>query len=116
MTFKDVYKFPLIADVNGCFIWTDNSVMAFMLLFDDNYALAKYLVDRINGGVEARDNMRPFKVENGVVMNRLGHELLLVRGWGHLTGKNALHLPIDEAVNIQDEFLEFCVNQLNKQL
>lgn len=114
MTFNEVYKLPLIADVYGDFIWADNSVMAFILLFDDNYDLAKYLVDRINGELESTDNMRPFKAENGIIKNRFGDELLLVGGWGHLIGINALYLNTKEAARIQDEFLEFCVNQLNK--
>lgn len=114
MNFKDVYKLPLIADVNGCFIWTDNSVMAFSQLFEDNYDFAKYLVNRINGTIEADDNLRPFRVVGGVIQDSTGKNLLLVRGWGHLTGLYALHLPTEEAAKIQDEFLEYCVNQLNK--
>lgn len=114
MNFKDVYKLPLIADVNGCFIWTDNSVMAFTRLFEDNYDFAKYLVGRINGTIEADDNLRPFRVVGGVIQDSTGKNLLLVRGWGHLVGLGALHLPEEEAARIQDEFLEYCVNQLNK--
>ena len=114
MDFKDVYKFPLIADVNGCFIWTDNSVMAFTELFEDNYEFAKYLVDRINGTVEADDNLRPFKAIDDVIEDNSGKEVLLVRGWGHLVGIGALHLPVEEAAKIQDDFLDYCVNQLNK--
>ena len=42
-----------------------------------------------------------------------GKILLLVRGWGHLTGGGALNLPPDKAAEIQDAFAEHIVNKLS---
>lgn len=39
--------------------------------------------------------------------------LLLIRGWGHLTGTGGLNLPMDEAAKLQDEFANYIVNKLS---
>ena len=41
-----------------------------------------------------------------------GQPMLLLRGWGHLTGCGALNLPPDQAAKIQDDFANWVVNKL----
>ena len=38
--------------------------------------------------------------------------ILLLRGWGHLTGGGALNLPDKEAIQIQNEFLDWVISKL----
>ena len=39
----------------------------------------------------------------------IGHKLILIRGWGNLTGAGAHNLSVEEAANIQDTFADFIV-------
>ena len=39
--------------------------------------------------------------------------VMMIRGWGHLTGCGALNLPDDVAAKIQDDFGNFIVETLN---
>ena len=39
-----------------------------------------------------------------------------VRGWGHLTGTGALHLPLQDAQRIQDGFVQHIAKQLKATL
>ncbi len=42
-----------------------------------------------------------------------GKLLLVVRGWGHLTGSGGLNLHLEEAERIQDQFAECVISKLN---
>lgn len=42
-------------------------------------------------------------------------KIILLRGWGHLTGVGGLHLPPDVAAKIQDEFGEWIAKTLNNK-
>lgn len=41
-----------------------------------------------------------------------GEILMVARGWGHLTGIEALNLSSKEAMIIQNEFTEYILNKL----
>lgn len=40
--------------------------------------------------------------------------IMLIRGWGHLTGTGGLHLKDEDAAKIQDDFGQYIVETLNK--
>ena len=40
--------------------------------------------------------------------------IMLIRGWGHLTGTGGLHLKDEDAAKIQDGFGQYIVETLNK--
>lgn len=40
--------------------------------------------------------------------------IMLIRGWGHLTGTGGLHLKDEDAAKIQDAFGQYIVETLNK--
>ena len=40
--------------------------------------------------------------------------IMLIRGWGHLTGTGGLHLKDEAAAKIQDDFGQYIVETLNK--
>lgn len=40
--------------------------------------------------------------------------IMLIRGWGHLTGIGGLHLKDEDAAKIQDDFGQYIVETLNK--
>lgn len=45
-----------------------------------------------------------------------GINVMLIRGWGHLTGEGALNLPYREASKIQDDFGEWIVKKLKQEV
>lgn len=118
MTFKEVYKFPLKVDESCPIItWTADKQRAFDWCVNISLEKQQELVDMINGikqyqfkykfyreGIEIHSENPIFK----------GEPVLLIRGWGYLTGTGGLHLPQEEAIRIQDEFGDYIVEQLNK--
>ena len=40
--------------------------------------------------------------------------IMLIRGWGYLTGTGGLHLKNEDAAKIQDDFGQFIVETLNR--
>lgn len=115
ISFKKAYKFPLHVDKNRTYIWTNDYTMAFNYLID-NADYIKQIIRKINGkDVPELDCSKPFSIAGSLkIQDKFGNKLLLLRGWGHLTGVGGLNLEPEEAMDIQDEFLKYCVNQLNK--
>ena len=106
----EIYKRPFRAD--GTFIFSSNNVMA--LMASDCHNSPEKLMERtceiLNGDSPSNGNPN-LSYSNGEVFN--GAQLLLVvRGFGHLTGRGGLNLPIEEALRIQDEFGEWVCGRL----
>lgn len=123
-TYKDIYKFPL----HDCFISDDgfrsgqifDSANNFVFQFEDISDENQEKVLNVLNGVETlkNDNLFFNHREGCIMMNNnniLETKIILIRGWGNLTGIGAHHLPPEEAANIQDSFAEFIVEQLNKR-
>lgn len=106
----EIYRRPFRAD--GPFIFSANDVMALMASDCINYPekLMERTCEILNG--EASSNGNPnLSYSNGEVFN--GPRLLLVvRGFGHLTGRGGLNLTVEDALRIQDEFGEWVCGRL----
>lgn len=107
----EIYKPPFRTD--GVFVWSSNDVMALMCadgIADQELLLTK-LCDILNG------TAKPAKISeyNYYATEIYCNEklLLIVRGWGHLTGKGALNLDEETAVQIQDEFGKWVISKLS---
>lgn len=102
MTIFDVYKPPFRTD--GMFIFSSNDVMTLMVAdcLHEPEKLMERTCQIMNG--ESQSNGNPnISYSNGEIYN--GAQLLMVvRGFGYLTGQGALNLSIEEALKIQDEF------------
>jgi hypothetical protein len=118
MTFKEVYKFPLKVD-NYCPIitWTADKQRAFDWCVDVSSEKQQELIDVLNGTKQFQFKYKFYREgieihsENPIFK---GKPILLIRGWGYLTGIGGLHLPQEEAIKIQDDFGDYIVEQLNK--
>ena len=113
MTASEVYKPPFHHD--GTMIWSANNVMAIMAA--DCHQYPDKLIERtcqiLNGEVKSNGNPQITYV-NGEIFN--GPQLLLViRGFGYLTGSGGLNLPLETAIKIQDEFGEWVCRKLRNQ-
>lgn len=109
LTFKEVYQLPLTVDDYMSYIWSANGVMTFDNLIDDKNVLSEIL-EILNGTSEKKVTCEVM-YEKGYI-KIAGQPILLLRGWGHLTGCGALNLPPNQAAKIQDDFANWVVNKL----
>ena len=112
-----VWSLPFKKDPDGysVYIWDNEHNMCFNYLGND-YALYERIVNLLNG-----EPAEPFKRvgfnENTIAVSddeqaTEAKPILLVRGWGHLTGRGGLRLSVEEAVSKQNELLEYCARKL----
>lgn len=109
LTFKEVYKLPLRDDFSMCYIWSANHVMTFNKLIDNSEIIKEILA--ILNGESTKKVKADVTYEEGYIKID-GHPILLLRGWGYLTGCGALNLPEEKAAKIQDDFANWVVNKL----
>jgi hypothetical protein len=125
--FSKYYKFPLkMWEGTSVKVFTDDNNMAFdwLLPYGKQYnGIKQRLLDRINGY-----DYTPWAIKKIFYENKDGHivcrteegdnagneiKVLLVRGWGMLTGVGGYNLDPSVAAQIQDDFTEFILKQLN---
>lgn len=134
INFKDYYKFPLKWDKGfSVKVFTQDNSMAFdfmmpmflqtmypdgVLISDDD---KEKIVNCLNGeGNPPKDNLElKYNSDNTTIQvkDKEGkfRDLLVVRGWGALTGVGGHALPQEKAIPIQDAFAEFIVKTLSKK-
>jgi len=119
-TYLDIYLPPLIQETmdEGRLLSrriTDSKhQFVFQFQFDDEKAQRKIL-DAINGLQNLINPELSFKHKEGFIVDNKDRQLILIRGWGNLTGQGGHKLSAEEAANVQDTFAEFIVKQLNKR-
>ena len=122
--FKNYFKFPLkMWEHLDIKVFTDDDRMAFDWFINMSRNIKDLYVAKING-----ENNKPYKVKktfyhknDGIVYCRIeegedaGKEVKFfrIRGWGMLTGTGGYHLDSDVAAQVQDDFMNYCINQLN---
>lgn len=109
-TYKDVYQFPL--EESHGWIYDQKRNFVFQFMIDDEKKEQKIL-DVINGKENFKNLDLVFKHEQGQIFDKSGLPIILIRGWGNLTGTGAMNLSVEEASNIQDTFANFIVERLN---
>ena len=109
-TYKEVYQLPLEDQHGWIYDKKGNFVFQFLI---DNEEMEKKLLDVINGKKNLTNLDLVFKHEQGQVVDKSGLPIILIRGWGNLTGTGAMNLSVEEASNIQDTFADFIVERLN---
>lgn len=108
----DVYKLPLHADHHGSYAWTPDDTMALDFDFDVDMKVREEIIATINGERESSTKER-WRVRNDIDFFLDGVYMFCVRGWGHLTGTGAMHLPEESAARIQDEFVNYILSKIN---
>lgn len=122
--FKDYFKFPLkMWDDFDIKVFTDDDKMAFDWLINIPREVKEGFVSRINGEHKVQQVKKEYyHKNNGIVYCRVlegenegkEYKLFRIRGWGMLTGIGGYHLPEETAAEVQDAFMEYCVEMLNK--
>jgi len=120
-TFDEVnkyYRFPLhIPEWCPVYIETADNETAFNLTFpdEDNPDGTYYskIVQKLNDptSIDLKDSF--YINEYRIVSKERDENILIVRGWGMLTGIGANHLDAKYAAEIQDSFLAICCDRLN---
>ncbi len=109
-TYTDVYQLPL--EENHGWIYDQKGNFVFQFMIDDEKTERKIL-NVINGEENFKNLDLVFKHEKGQIVDKSGLPIILIRGWGNLTGIGAMNLSVEEASNIQDTFASFIVERLN---
>ena len=109
-TYKDVYQLPLEENHGWIYDQKGNFVFQFMI---DNEKTEQKILDVINGKENFKNLDLVFKHEQGRIVDKSGLPIILIRGWGNLTGTGAMNLSVEEASNIQNTFASFIVERLN---
>jgi hypothetical protein len=118
MKWQDCYKLPLKVD-DYCTIitWTADNQRAFDWCVNISPEKQQELIDVINGVKQYQFKYKFYREdsyifsENPIFNNE---PVLSIRGWGYLRGSGGLHLSLEEATKIQDDFGDYIVEQLNK--
>lgn len=110
-TYKDIYQFPLHNSEIG---WVRDAKSQFVFQFQFHEPLLQNNIIEIINGIEKPKSQRKFIHKDGII-EEMGKEYILIRGWGNLTGTGGHNLSPEEAANVQDTFAEFIVNQLNQK-
>lgn len=121
-TYKDVYTLPLKMLDKDYYsrVYDSNNNVVFQFTFYGKYQVAKNMLDTINGQGVITSKTLVFSHSEGMIKvkertNTLESNIILIRGWGNLTGKGGMNLSFEEAINIQNTFAEFIVKQLNNK-
>lgn len=121
MNWQDVYKLPLKVEKYCPIItWTADNQRAFDWCIDDvSFEKQQEIIDVINGTKQHQFKHKFYRKDIEIYSDNPifeGKPILLIRGWGYLTGIGGLHLSDEEAIKIQDEFGDYIIEQLNKQI
>mgnify|MGYP006998430548 FL=1 len=123
--FKEAYKGPF-EDFGYYKVFTSEGSMAFDFIQPWNKDLdsislseeSRKIIIAILNGNSTIPFPYEFKYEKEYVWIKIEEnwfKIILLRGWGHLTGVGGLHLPPDVAAKIQDEFGEWIAKTLNNK-
>lgn len=108
----DVYRLPLrVDDIGWIYDDNDNFIAQFLI---ETQELKKKIVECINGTYQITGRTDTFIYDEGVgvIKTEMGNKIILIRGWGYLTGNGGLRMSQEEAINIQDTFAEFIISKL----
>lgn len=113
VSFKDIYEFPFNKmDVIG---WVHDSKGNFIFQFITNREENQNKILSILNGEEESNNNNEYIYENGyidLVKDGERHPLILIRGWGNLTGGGSYGLDEEYAAKIQDTLAEYIISKL----
>ena len=112
ITWKNAYASPFHNDDNcEIYVKDSNNKISFNKC-ERNPELYDRLLSKLNGFTDEKFNTE--RIGSYIYLD--GRRILLIRGWGRLTGigHNGLKLSVKEASNIQDEFGDWVVETLNR--
>jgi len=108
--FEKAFKLPFKGDNLEMYVFDSMCNMVFMNCSDENN-MQQGIVDCINGKSYLGLNNLSYDHLSGFI-SQDDRYLLMIRGWGHLTGIGGLNLPAHDAVLIQDDLAAYIIEKL----
>lgn len=113
--FEKAFKLPFKNQMFGRIVDSEDN-FCFEITGIDDKELTDKLIRVINGEENLKNPKLSFKKDSVyIIMCDEEHEeeMILIRGWGYLTGVGGLHLSEEEAIEIQNDLADYIVERLN---
>lgn len=122
--FKEYFKFPLkMWEFMNIKVFTDENKMAFDWLTNFSREIKEAYLAIINGEREPNFKVKKefYHKNDGIVYCKFlegehegeEYKMFRIRGWGMLTGVGGYNLDPEVAAQVQDDFMNYCVEKLN---
>lgn len=107
----EIYKPPFSTD--GVYIWSSNGVMSLMAAdcVNNPERIMERTCQILNGESKSIGNPN-ISYSDGDIYNG-ANLLMVIRGFGHLTGIGGLNMSVENALKIQDEFGKYVCSLLS---
>ena len=117
VSFRDLYQFPFHQAKYGGWVYDVNGNFIFQFQFNNKETQQK-TIDVLNGDFVSDKNNKFIHKDGMIYLDKDGElkEVILIRGWGSLTGVGAYNLDSKFAAKIQDTLAEYIVQKLNKEI
>lgn len=112
MTFKEIYQTPFRTCNDGMYAISNNGTKALTGFSIEAQAHVERIVRLLNGEAATKYDKNDVIVQD-TKLCVCGH-IIIVRGWGRLTGIGGYNIPHDEAAKIQDDFINWIVETITK--
>jgi hypothetical protein len=116
LSFRDLYQFPFHQAKYGS--WVYDAIGNFIFQFEfDNEETREKIIKILNGEI-VEYNSQEVKIDGGYITININGDwlnLILIRGWGNLTGVGAYNLDGGYAGKIQDTLAEYIVEKFSKK-
>ena len=112
LSFRDLYQFPFHQAKYGSWVYDANSNFIFQFEFRGD--AREQIIDILNGDSLPKIK-RELVLKDGTIFINLEDELtplIMIRGFGNLTGVGAYNLNVEYACKIQDTLAEYIVEKL----
>lgn len=110
--YLDIYELPFHMNPGIDWVYDKKNQFAFQFQIDDDEKNKKML-DVINSTGNFENKDLKFSYSRGCIFANGDIEVILIRGWGNLTGSGGHNLSSDEASNVQDTLANFILDRLN---
>jgi len=104
---KDGFRSKRIVDRKRQFVFQ------FMSVEDDTQ---ENILKVLNGVDVHIKEIISFEHSEGQILTDKGDVIMLIRGWGNLTGIGGHNLDYDEAANVQDTLADYIISRLNSMV
>lgn len=113
MDFKEIYKLPFRIIIDGMCAMSSNNVKTFTAFDPASQVELKRIIDILNGDSTIKYDRNSIRAEkDAIYVNK--ESIILVRGWGYLTGSGGLGMNPNDAAKLQDEFIEWIVDTISE--
>lgn len=108
--FEKAFHPPFRVDKMINWVYDDNNNFCFQFVVDLDEKQCEQFEKVINKEITP-NNFNTYTHKGGMVKLN-GNDIILIRGWGYLTGTGGLNLSGEEAAAIQDDLADYIVETL----